>query len=184
LLADWRYRIEFVWYCLDKGTLAFYALLPLPFAALVLLVYWVHGDYERMAAERSRRADLTCLAENIYHEARGEPVDGQYAVAAVTLNRVESPLFPDSVCAVVHEKRWDPLRGRHVGAFSWTELGALPRPRGASWRQAVAVATAVYDGERPSHLRGALYYHADHVEPYWASTERRVASIGRHVFYR
>jgi len=46
------------------------------------------------------------------------------------MNRVGSASFPSPVCDVVHEQRWDSLRGRYVGAFSWTELESLRRPRG------------------------------------------------------
>src|ERR1700685_59090 len=77
---------------------------------------------EREAARAQRRAiDLECLAENVYFEARGEPLEGQYAVAEVTLNRTRSDHFPHTVCGVVHQTRWDPSRGRFVADFSWTE---------------------------------------------------------------
>jgi spore germination cell wall hydrolase CwlJ-like protein len=184
LLVDWGYRLQFAWYGLDKGTAAFFAVLPLPFALLAYLIYSVYGDYAQAAAERRRQADLLCLAQNVYYEARGEILDGQYAVAEVTMNRASSPLFPDTVCEVVFEKRWDRVRQRHVGAFSWTELGDLPRPRGVAWQRAIDVATAVYDGEHSPHVPKALYYHADHIEPSWASSGRRVATIGNHLFYR
>ena len=184
LLDNWRYRISFAWHCFDKGALVFYAVLPLPFAFLAFLVYSVHGSYEQAAAVQSRDADLKCLAENVYHEARGEPLAGQYAVAEVTMNRVESSLFPKSVCEVVHEKRWDRVRRRYVGAFSWTELAPLRRPRGAAWQRALEVATAVYDGAHSPRVPNALYYHADYIEPNWANANRRVATIGNHVFYR
>jgi len=54
-------------------------------------------------------AELDCLAKNIYHEARGESLQGKKAVANVTLNRVHSNLFPDTVCGVVYQavhSRW------------------------------------------------------------------------------
>ncbi len=108
LLENWRYSISFEWHCLDKGALVFYALLPLPFVFLALLVYSVHEAHEHAYSQavvvQARDADIQCLAENVYHEARGEPLDGQYAVAEVTMNRVGSTLFPKSVCDVVHEK--------------------------------------------------------------------------------
>lgn len=193
LLENWRYRISFAWYCLDKGAVAFYALLPLPFALLAAVAYFLHEDFElvragheRVIAEAAaaRAAELTCLAENIYYEARGEPLDGQYAVAEVTMNRVRAKAFPDSVCEVVHEQRWDARRRRNVGAFAWTELDSLRRPSGTAWRQARDVATAVYDGEHAPRMPNALYYHAKYIKPSWARPTRRVATIGSHVFYR
>ena len=192
LLENWRYRISFAWHCLDKGAAAFYALLPLPFVCLALLAYfWIHEHRERVIAaavasqEAARReAELNCLAENVYYESRGEPLDGQFAVAEVTMNRVASSLFPKSVCEVVHEKRWDVRRKRDVGAFSWTEIDSLGQPHGAAWQQAIDVATAVYDGTHEPTVPNALYYHARYIKPRWAKPNRRVATIGSHVFYR
>jgi N-acetylmuramoyl-L-alanine amidase len=192
LLENCRDRILFAWYCLDKGAVAFYAMLPLPFVALALLGYFLTQDHrERVFATAvasqqaaTRDAELNCLAENVYHESRGEPLEGQYAVAEVTMNRVASSLFPKSVCEVVHEKRWDVRRKRDVGAFSWTELDSLGRPHGAAWQQALEVATTVYDGTHEPSVPNALYYHAKYIKPRWAKPNRRVATIGSHVFYR
>ena len=197
LLGTWRYRISFAWYCLDKGAVAFYAMLPLPFVLLGLLGYFLAHDHrERLIAAAvaseeaasqeaaARDAELNCLAENVYYESRGEPLDGQYAVAEVTMNRVASSLFPKSVCEVVHEKRWDVRRKRDVGAFSWTELDSLGQPHGVAWHQAREVAAAVYDGTHEPTVPNALYYHAKYIKPRWAKQSRRVATIGSHVFYR
>ncbi|HEY8519833.1 MAG TPA: cell wall hydrolase [Gammaproteobacteria bacterium] len=184
LLADWRYRLLFHWYAWEKGNVVFFSLLPLPVVLLGFLVHFAYEDWSRIEAERRRRVDLQCLAENVYYEARGEPVSGQYAVAEVTMNRVRARQFPSTVCDVVHEKRWDPLRKRLVGAFSWTELERLPRPRGPAWDRARAVAEAVYDQKEAPRVEGALYYHAEHIEPSWAKEKRLVAEIGRHRFYR
>ena len=208
LLENWRYRISFHWHCLDKGAVAFYALLPSPLVFFALLAFFIHEDYQvwredndrTVAATRdaataaalaatheaaaTRDVEIKCLAENVYHEARGEPLEGQYAVAEVTMNRVRSTRFPDSVCEVVHEKRWDVRRRRDVGAFSWTELDALRPPRGAAWQQALEVAAAVYDGEHKPRVPNALFYHANYIKPSWARANRRVATIGSHVFYR
>jgi N-acetylmuramoyl-L-alanine amidase len=183
-LSDWRYRLLIRWCSWEKGNAVFFAVLPLPIALLGGLIYLADSDYSRIQAERQRRAELLCLAENIYHEARGEPLEGQYAVAQVTLNRVLSPLFPATICEVVHEKRWDAVRDRFVGAFSWTELSSLRRPRGPAWDQALQVAQDAYDDESAPRLQGALFYHATRIEPSWARTMRPVATIGRHVFYQ
>src|SRR5688572_22282571 len=100
-------------------SLGFLAMLGLPLTVIGLIVYFAYSqqtrvDVARLELERQRTLELRCLAENIYFEARGEPLKGQYAVAEVTLNRMVSPFFPDSECDVVHEKRWDPLRKRFV----------------------------------------------------------------------
>ena len=69
-------------------------------------------------------------------------------------------------------------------AFSWTELDSLGQPHGAAWQQALVVATAVYDGKHEPTVPNALYYHAKYIKPRWAKPNRRVATIGSHVFYR
>ena len=173
----------FRWYALDKGDLGFIAMLALFFAVLVGITGFAYVDHARRAAAEQRRVDVACLAQNVYYEARGEPLAGQYAVAEVTMNRVAAASFPDTVCGVVHESRLDPVRKRRVSAFSWTELESLPRPNGFEWRRATAVASSVYDNQEAPLVDGALYYHATRVTPAWASTKTRVARIGKHVFY-
>jgi spore germination cell wall hydrolase CwlJ-like protein len=159
-------------------------MLGVPIAMIASLGRFAYVDHIERMADQQRRVDLACLAENVYHEGRGEPLAGQLAIAEVTMNRVASPLFPDTICEVVHEKRWDAIRKRYVGAFSWTELASLRRPRGEAWEQAVAIAVAVYDEREPPSVDGALFYHARYIKPAWAKTKRPIAQIGNHVFYR
>src|SRR5262249_44812004 len=122
---------------------------------------------EAKRAQR-RESDLQCLAENVYFEARGEPIEGQYAVAEVTLNRTRAQNFPHTVCGVVHQFRWDPGRRRPVADFSWTELGGLSPDDGPAWKRAMAVANAVYDDVHDPIVPGALFYHSTSVRPGWA----------------
>lgn len=192
----WRRRLADYWRFGAKDQLVFVALLGLLVVAAAGIIYFAYIDGTRIEPARiealqiqetraQRRADdLQCLAENIYFEARGEPLDGQYAVAEVTLNRTRAQHFPHTVCAVVHESRWDPIRRRHVADFSWTSLGALSPEDGPAWKQALAVASAAYDDLHPSLVPGALYYHATWVRPDWARSRRAVATIGNHIFYR
>ncbi len=186
----------FYWFAGAKDRLGFLAMLGLPIVVLTSIVCFAYSERTRIeparieaapweaAAAQRRALDLQCLAENIYFEARGEPPDGQRAVAEVTLNRTRSPYFPHTVCAVVHEARWDPLRRRSVAHFSWTELGVLSEPTGPAWKQAMSVASAAYDDTYMPVVPGALFYHATSVRPDWARTKRPVATIGNHVFYR
>jgi spore germination cell wall hydrolase CwlJ-like protein len=141
------------------------------------------GIMSSMEKEVDNR-QLTCLALNIYHEARGEPMAGQYAVAEVTLNRVASPRYPDTICEVVYQKNWDRLRGRYVGAFSWTEFDARPALKKKEWQRAIEIAEAVYYQRQAPELDGALFYHAKSIKPSWARKKTPVARIGRHIFYR
>ena len=100
------------------------------------------------------------------------------------MNRVASPYFPDTVCAVVYEKRWDPLRRRYVGAFSWTELHRRPAPEGKEWRRAWEIAETVYHNRHEPKLHGVLHYHAAYIKPSWSRGRRPVAQIGKHLFYK
>lgn len=179
----WRARLLIYWF---KDNVGFLVMLALPIVALGSIVYFAYVDGIRIETARQRDVDLRCLAENIYFEARGESIAGQTAVAEVTLNRVASPHFPDAICEVVHDTRWDPRRRRHTAHFSWTQLQLRLgfRPRSTAWKQAMAVATAVYDGVHTQQVPNALYYHATSIHPYWAKTKQPVATIGNHVFYR
>lgn len=179
----WRVRLLIYWL---KDNLGFLVMLALPIVALGGIVFFAYFDGIRIETARQRDVDLRCLAENIYFEARGEPIAGQTAVAEVTLNRVASPHFPKTICEVVHDTRWDSRRKRRTAHFSWTQLQLSLglKPRGAAWKQAMAVATAVYDGVHTPQVPDALYFHATSIHPYWAKTKKPVATIGHHVFYR
>jgi N-acetylmuramoyl-L-alanine amidase len=185
--AWWR-RIVFYWLAREGGdaSLVFYAIPVLALTSIVAFAYSSRSRVEsrRVDTAQQRAVELRCLAENIYFEARGEPLNGQYAVAEVTLNRVRAPHFPKTICAVVHDTRWDPQRRRFVAHFSWTQMEDRGDPWGPHWQQAMTVATAVINEAHMPIVPDALYYHADSVQPYWASTKRSVARIGSHVFYR
>ncbi|MFL6655223.1 MAG: cell wall hydrolase [Sulfurifustis sp.] len=176
-MSDWRRGLRLYWYRANKHVLALVVVFIVVLSGFGLLLNAVF-------AERAERDQLTCLALNVYFEARGEPKAGQFAVAEVTMNRVASPYYPDSVCDVVYQKNWDARRQRYVGAFSWTELKALPEPKGEEWRRAWEVAAEVYYGRQPPRLTTALHYHAARIRPSWAEERARVAKIGNHVFYR
>jgi spore germination cell wall hydrolase CwlJ-like protein len=175
--SGWWREARFRWYTTDKGPWiagAVAALIVAGFAALMMSV----------SASRDERRELLCLARNVYFEARGEPPLGQYAVAEVTMNRVASGRYPDTVCGVVYQQNWDSLRKRYVGAFSWTELERNAVPQGAAWEYAWKVAEDVYYRRREPALDGALWYHAVHIRPSWSRERKPVARIGRHIFYR
>jgi spore germination cell wall hydrolase CwlJ-like protein len=181
----WR-RAWTAWGTVDKEPWIFASFIILIVGAfgLALNTVFAHRDEKRTSAREEERRHLTCLARNVFFEARGEPVAGQLAVAHVTMNRRASSRFPKSICDVVHQQSWDPLRKRYVGAFSWTELDSLPVPTAAEWEQAWKVAEAVYYGRELSNVEGALFYHATYIRPDWAKHKRPIARIGKHVFYR
>lgn len=124
---------------------------------------------------------LRCLALNIYHEARSEPESGRLAVAAVTLNRVRSPAYPDSVCGVVRQGG----ERLHRCQFSWWCDGKSDVPtESRAWDQALRLARRSLLGLEEDPTGGATHYHATYVRPRWASVFEDTARIGQHIFYR
>jgi N-acetylmuramoyl-L-alanine amidase len=182
-LSVWD-RLVDLWYAYDGAVVVTLWVVPVVIIGLMgTMARFAYTQHQEMRAAVERRIEVRCLAENVYYEGRGEPLPGQYAVAEVTMNRVASARFPGTVCGVVHEKRLDAVRGRYVGAFSWTEL-ELRAPVGPAWVRAVEVATDVYDLRHQPVVPDALFYHATRVEPSWAKVKQPLTRIGNHVFYR
>jgi len=121
---------------------------------------------------------VKCLAENIYHEARGETERGRLAVAFVTINRANSVHYPDTICKVVYQ----PYQ------FSWTNQN--PRPEvnlknpieRKAWEEAKRLALDVMNGKYENTLYGVTHYHSKKVKPKWRRVKKRT-EIGEHVFY-
>lgn len=124
---------------------------------------------------RTADAEQECLAGAVYFEARGEPLDGQLAVAEVVLNRVASERYPDTICAVV----------KQAAQFSFVRRGRFPRiDRDCdAWRKAVAIATIAQQKLAREVAPDVLWYHADYVSPSWGRRLNKVATIGAHIFY-
>ncbi|MDW3222878.1 MAG: cell wall hydrolase [Paracoccaceae bacterium] len=122
-----------------------------------------------------------CLAEALYFEARGETVKGQFAVAEVILNRVQSGRFPSSACGVIHQGTGK----KYQCQFTYTcdgqkEIIAEPR----AFERVSKVARAALDGVAPDLTEGATHYHTTAVKPRWSKVYTKTAAIGVHVFYR
>lgn len=118
--------------------------------------------------------DLDCLTKNIYYEARGEDHRGRVAVAHVTLNRVKTGYWGNTICKVVYAKK----------QFSWTLAKKLPRPDSKLWAESEEVARKVLAGHRVRGLSKSLFYHAIYIkDPKWADRKHEVGQIGNHVFY-
>jgi spore germination cell wall hydrolase CwlJ-like protein len=119
--------------------------------------------------------EVTCLALNIYHEARNQPLEGQLAVAHVTLNRVEAR-DGTTVCREVY-RAW---------AFSWTRDPRKRQPPSDrhAWWIALAVARWAIADRDSDPVHGSTYFHSVAIMPDWAPSMVRVRQIGDHVFYR
>ena len=127
------------------------------------------------------RNETECLAKNIYFEANLEPVEGKLAVATVTMNRVQSHVFPKTVCGVVLDQSSKGCQ------FSWVCDGKsdIIHDRQA-YIESVKIAEDVLLSNRRSRILtpDVLYYHANYVEPAWAKTMKMFTTIGAHIFYR
>lgn len=134
-------------------------------ASLSQLVAAIDAD----AASDDR--DLNCLATAVYFEARGEPMEGQLAVAQTILNRVESGRYAPTVCGVINQPR----------QFSYDRT-RTPRA-GQDWETAQAIAHIAMEDMWQEVAPRAVSFHARRVSPKWAG-KTRVATIGNHVFYR
>lgn len=126
-------------------------------------------------------AELRCLSEALYFEARGETVKGQFAVAEVIMNRVKSGRFPGSLCGVINQGT-----GKKYGCqFTYTCDGykeVIAEPRAFS--RVSKVASAILDGKAPKLTDGATHYHTTAVRPKWSRVYTKTARIGDHLFYR
>jgi spore germination cell wall hydrolase CwlJ-like protein len=120
---------------------------------------------------------LMCLALNIYHEARSEDIASQIAVAEVTLNRVASQDYPNTVCGVVKQK----------GQFSWywDEKSDTPYEKKA-FNGSIDIAKRMLSERDYYNVVGkeATHYHASYVKPYWAKKFKRIKTVGKHIFYK
>jgi hypothetical protein len=119
-----------------------------------------------------------CIAVAVYHEARGESLEGQLAVAKVIMNRAASGKYPTSWCGVVKQ----PWQFSFVNPRS----GYMPSvdQASASWRKALGVTRLAVANAVQSVPSDCLWYHADYVAPSWGRRLTRVEKIGAHIFYR
>lgn len=146
--------------------------------------------------------DTLCMAQNIYHEARNESTAGMIAVGNVTLNRVEDPRFPSTVCEVV-------FQGPHYESWKTRQQDDLPEEERTyypkknrcqfSWycdgqsdditnkklfQQILELSVEVRRGVYPDITDGATHYHADYVNPWWSRVYKKTVTIDTHIFYR
>jgi len=118
-------------------------------------------------------SSVLCLAMNIYGEARGEPLEGQIAVAQVTLNRVAHPDYPDTVCAVVFQEN----------QFSWTRKQLLIREPKAAMTSFLLAGTILI-APPEDVTQGATHFLSGNRFPDWADQMTQVATIGNHRFFK
>ena len=124
---------------------------------------------------------VSCLAEALYFEARGEPIKGQLAVGEVILNRVEDARYPSSICKVVNQG----TGRRYACQFTYTCDGKLETVHERKpYEMALKIAKILMTTHDRKLTRGSTHYHSNYVDPKWSKKFERVAKFGRHIFYR
>jgi spore germination cell wall hydrolase CwlJ-like protein len=117
--------------------------------------------------------EFCCMLKNIYHEARGEGVEGMQAVALVTLNRAKQQ--DKTVCEVVYQRK----------QFSWTNTAkGRNKPITGNIDTVHAVASQAIAGVLTDFTAGATHYHTTKVKPVWRRALDKVVVINNHIFYR
>ena len=135
--------------------------------------------------------EVTCLAQAIYYEARGEPERGRFAVAQVILNRANHPGYPETICGVVFQNK--NLKDRCQFSFACDGNKDTPKP-GEIWDRSKAEAKSLYECDAECRARNATkwkepiwsstHFHANSVRPNWAKDFEQTEKIGQHIFYR
>jgi len=130
--------------------------------------------------------DVTCLAANMYFEARNQPSSGSIAVSHVVLNRVADGRYPDTICDVIKQNR-STFYSRCQ--FSWYCDGVSDWPSDEhDYELAVMYAHAILSGYKKVDIGNATLYHAcsgnNAVKPDWDwSKVVLTAKIYDHCFY-
>lgn len=133
---------------------------------------------DRFASGAPLDEQATCLATTVYHEARGESLDGQLAVARVVMNRAASAKYPDSWCEVMKQPWQFSFVNPRTGRIPAINYGS------AAWAKAQGIARLAMAHAYPSVDTEVLWYHADYVAPSWGRRLSYVDKIGAHIFYR
>ena len=143
-----------------------------------------------------REQEATCLAKNMYYEARNQGLAGQLAVSLVVMNRVKDKRYPNTICEVVYQgpisKWWLKEKGKIVPIrnrcqFSWYCDGKSDDPKNKKKYKFFLDLSRdlVYGNMKVVDItEGATHYHADYVYPDWRKTKTKTIEVADHIFYR
>ena len=150
---------------------------------------------DKVEVDKFRHTEATCLAKNMYYEARNQGLAGQLAVSLVVMNRVKDSRYPNTVCGVVEQgptrESWKkngtfyPIKNRCQ--FSWFCDGKSDDPKEpTTYKRLLDLALVlVYDDiQIVDFTEGATHYHADYVYPEWRKSKTKTVEIADHIFYR
>ena len=153
---------------------------------LVFSIFSFADDYDEQTI---------CLAQNIYHEARGEIVEGQIAVSNVVINRVKSKQFPNDICSVVYQRNQIEIIDRIFKIFRIPKLCQFSwvcdfKPNSIndleSWKNIQMLSQKIVLGEYDDLTNGATHYYTPKraPPPQWANVLTKTTVIGNHQFYK
>jgi len=131
-------------------------------------------------------AIVLMLAQAIDNEARNQPNLGKRAIAEVVLNRVYSPLFPNTIPEVLREDRGPEkfdCQFSYMCDGKFNRISDIPK---STHDMAQEYYVMYISGERQNTYltEGATHFHANYVAPYWSDIFDKTVSIGDHIFYR
>lgn len=145
-------------------------MLILSILSLIYVIKISINQQETYAAKTSNTSDVQLMARAINGEARGEPYEGQVAVGAVILNRVNNPQFPNTIAGVIYQS----------GAFTAVADGQINTPI-AEGSTVVKAAQDAINGWDPSG--GAIYYfNPSTATNKWIWSRPLIKTIGKHRF--
>mgnify|MGYP001226189827 FL=1 len=190
---------------IDEGYRVFFKLFTTILATFIVIAginrperipqmqYMEIAKYDRYIDKK----EITCLAKNMYFEARNEGTAGVLGVTNVVLNRVKSELYPNTICGVIEDAKisqwWLKEKGlkkpiKNMCQFSWYCDGKSDEIKDYyTYNQLFTLAEGLVASNFKTLLDitdGALYYHADYVKPKWSRDFEKTVKIGRHIFYR
>ena len=121
-------------------------------------------------------ADQVLAVITVWQEAEGEDFDGKTMVAEVILNRMKRKAapVPDIVLAAKQFSEWNENDLRSKRSLTLDDDDAVVQDCIKAWNRAI---------QGSKLAKGATHYHADYVQPYWASSMKLVARRGKHLFY-
>lgn len=147
---------------------------------------WLVQDAARLLqtppTSLANETDLACMAVAVYHEARGESIKGQRAVASVVLQRTMVPdRWGRTACDVVRPVQFTFMQGDQYGdPTTWT-YASIRNP--AAWETALRVALTITFQGPDAYLQGADHYHTTQVFPTWRLAMDMTEQVGNHKFY-
>lgn len=121
------------------------------------------------------KKELTCLTTMVYHESRGEGRKGMLAVAYVAINRAgkNTDRWGRTICEVVRKPY------QFEGMLHANKIVKEKEV----WEEAEEISTLAFYGLLKDPTKGAVYFHANYIQPSWAYVKTKTLQLGNHIFY-